>query len=331
MFRTSILLAGTILASIGSTSLAGFQISTQVTTGVAPGLDRWDFFALNTGGGTGTRINAMEFALDVHGGKSYWKVDDLGDGGDLLPDGIPDTVNIGNFSNTPLKSFVRLANAPSLDLLIGVVPNLGFQQPNPWSGGVSEITLLIVSSARPVANTGLGHRFASLVVDAGATVTGLGLVGGDAIGSASSIWSVPSTTAPLAPNITLAPVPLVIDLGRGQTAGESLVRVVDPDTGRSNYNIVFGNITGGPGNIADNFLFIPAPGPGRIILQNLNAADVGTYTIPMSVTDSTGLSDQKTLEVRIIIPEPMSGLLPVMLSTLAKQNNARRAGAAEPE
>ncbi len=307
----SSILAATACPAI---ALAGFTITTKRTQLVAPGLDRIDLFALNTGGGTGTQIKTVSINFaSTNGKKVYFNVEDktVDENGEPAPDGIPDTVDLPNATNVPNKSSIRINTTAANNTYVGVSPTAGLAQPNPWVGGVRSFTVSVANLGTTQASTGIGFRFARLFVDAGAFGSLSGQVGGDIGGPVA--WGPPCfRCTPSPPTVTITAPKLRIDVS--PPGLESASAVV---SAQSTQTIASLSLVGAvPATLVDNLQITgPVAGPKSVTLSNLTPADVGSYALSFEAFDTFGQRGTQTLTIDIVIPEPalLSVLLPMFV------------------
>lgn len=169
--RRSILSAalGGLLASA---SWGGFTVSHDVVS-VDTTLDRINLYALNTGGGTGTGLIAVELSVNANPGSlAYFRSTSSG------------SPNVTNTAETPLRSFVRIDNEDASTTSLVQRTPAGIWPLTPALGantvGIEDFTATIASLAGPrPANLGIGVLFASLYVSKGYSGQISGYLGGE--------------------------------------------------------------------------------------------------------------------------------------------------------
>ncbi len=154
-------LACLAFSAAASSSFAGFTVTANrgVTTG---GFVRWDIVATNSGGATGTQVKALEFQFDswsdVGPAFEVWDTTDPA-GGD--PDGIADTVNL--LSST--RTRIRVNSTASNNLFVGVSPEAGPVQPNPYAASPRSFSGAVANLGTTQA-TGAGFQIARIYMPA---------------------------------------------------------------------------------------------------------------------------------------------------------------------
>ncbi len=159
------------LAAGASSAFAGFTV-TATHVGSANGLDQYRYFAVNTGGDTGTQIKGLEYRYT--GSPAAFEVSDTTDpfGGD--PDGIPDTANLLSATRTR----IRVSTTASNNTFVGVTPDAGPVQPNAYASGVTAFSGAIANTGTTQAS-GVGFEIARIYVPVGTTGVFSGNIGGD--------------------------------------------------------------------------------------------------------------------------------------------------------
>ncbi len=218
MLKKVVGLSALMLAVASSSTFASFVISASKTPNAFPGRDRYDFYGLNVGGGSGTQLKAV-FHTQINmlgGAKLFLRVDDLTDStGEGEPDGIPDTFRPFNEGSSahPGFSSIRVSNTLSNNVYVPLT-TVDPVQPNPYANPVSSFFLeLIANTAVTTANTGIGYRFASLYVTAGGDGTISGQLGGET-GSNTIYGPILFSTIGITPEpVSLAAVALAASMG----------------------------------------------------------------------------------------------------------------------
>lgn len=320
-FRTSVIAGLIAMAASATLSSAGFILG-ETRTSVSATRDRIDLFALNTGGETGTRFNAVSFnSLFVLGGKSYWGIDDTDE------DGVADTLDILNATARTDVSYIRPNPASSANFVFGPVPYAGYRQPNAWTNGVHTMAVDIFSAGPGApASTGNGYRFARFFVDKGAQVVARGLLGGD-VGS-SVPFSHNIGTSGAAPVVSVPGTsehsPILLDL-RVSSSFDIPVSATDSDGTVLDITMSVPNL-----RFVDNIVYPDEPSASKVFrVVGLDASDlVAPYTnylwyIDFTAIDNSGRVGTKRSYLYLIAPEPATAMGLAMGSTALGRRRKR--------
>jgi|GEM_PF-3389334 len=297
MRRTLIAVAAVSAASLASSAFAGFSFT--ATQGTDGPFTTFLIRAINDGNGTGTELDGFDITYTLNAGNNaiFNVVDD-----DF--NGVPDRADIVNAGNAPQKSLIRVGGAGTTSI-VSTTPSLT-GEPNPW-GAINTWSVAAISTGAETA-TGAGAVIARLIMGGTAPYGGVitGQIGGNEGDAVPVNFTFGEGVGPgnVAPVVALSQNSVSIDIASQTAFGPVNVSATDADNNLA--SLVAGTV---PATIADN-ISITGPGTGPLSLSGtgFTAADVGTYTIDFTATDSgnPALSDMDTFTLTITntIPEP---------------------------
>jgi hypothetical protein len=294
MRRTLIAAAAVSAATLASSAFAGFSFTTDTSTDGA--FTVFLIRAINDGAGTGTELDGYDVSYALNPGNNA-----VFGTSDNDFDSIPDTADLININNVAQKSFLRVGN-PTTTNIVSATPSAS-TEPSPW-GSINSWSLAAISTGSEVA-TGTGAVIARLFVtgpNAGGDITGQ--IGGN---EGSAVPFSYHFGAGVGPGDTVAPVVVVNPA--------SAVIVIPVDTGfgpvdisaTDNVGVTSLQLAGSlPAQIADNVSITgDADGPLSMSGTGFTAADIGSYTLTFTAMDAAGNSGSGSFLLNVTaVPEP---------------------------
>lgn len=298
MRRTLIAVAAVSAASLASSAFAGFSFTTT-DGGIVGGFQVYTIRAINDGVGTGTELDGYDLTYTLNAGNmakflTY----------DADENGTADTADLLNTSQPAAFGYLRVGNAATTSI-VSTSPALGPVEPNQWAS-LNTWSIAAISTGSEAA-TGTGAIIAKLFIS-GANPGGLitGQIGGNT-GDAVPVNYAFGGSGPqpnVAPVVSLSQNSVSIDIASQTAFGPVTASATDADNNLATF--AAGAV---PATIADNISITGSgTGPYTINGSGFTAADVGTWTIDFTATDSgnPSLSDMDTFTLTVTnsIPEP---------------------------